>query len=283
MKFSVIVPAYNEEKRIGQTLRSIRDFARRQGLDCELIAVDDGSTDRTAEVIRQEFAEMQGLTAEDAPGKPGVSGAVPARRAGGGEAKRSSPLTCRLLLNGRNRGKGFSVRRGMLEACGDFVLFSDADLSTPIEELDKLKAAVDEGYDVAIGSRALAESRVEIHQNFMREMMGRIFNRIARLLTFRGIRDSQCGFKGFRRNAAYDLFGSSRIDGFSFDAEILFLAQKRGYKVKEIPVIWRNSPASKVAIFTDPVKMFWELFLIRMIHSGRYSGLARGIWSSTRL
>ncbi len=237
MRFSVIVPAYNEEKRIGQTLRSIRDFARRQGLDCELIAVDDGSTDRTAEVIRQEFEGVQGLT-------------------------------CRLLLNGRNRGKGFSVRRGMLEACGDFILFSDADLSTPIEEMDKLKAAVDEGYDVAIGSRALAESRVEIHQNFMREMMGRIFNRIARLLTFRGILDSQCGFKGFRRNAAYDLFGSSRIDGFSFDAEILFLAQKRGYKVKEIPVIWRNSPASKVAIFTDPVKMFWELFLIRMIHAG---------------
>lgn len=236
MKFSVIIPAYNEEHRIGQTLRAIDEFIRARNLDCELIVVDDGSSDRTAEVVRQEFAEM-----------------------GGGNR--------RLLLNGRNRGKGFSVRRGMLEARGDFLLFSDADLSTPIEELDKLKTAMDEGCDIAIGSRSVPGSRVEIHQNFMREMMGKIFNRIARFLTFRAIQDSQCGFKGFKREAAYDLFGSSRIDGFSFDAEILFLAQQRGYKVKEIPVIWRNSSASKVEILRDPIKMLWELFLIRVWHA----------------
>lgn len=236
-KFSVIIPAYNEENRIGQTLRRISGYVRSQSLDCELIVVDDGSTDATAEVVTQEFKAMPGIRA-------------------------------RLLMNGRNRGKGFSVRRGMLEAEGDLLLFTDADLSTPIEDFDKLKNALDQGYDVAIGSRAVDGARVEIHQNLVRESMGKIFNRMARVFTFRNISDSQCGFKAFTRAAAYDLFGSARIDGFSFDAEVLFLAQQRGYKVKEVPVTWRNSPASKVAILSDPVKMFLELFLIRILHPG---------------
>ena len=237
MKCSVIIPAYNEENRIGQTLRNVNAYVLARSMECELIVVDDGSTDGTAEVVTQEFKAM-------------------------------SAMSTRLLMNGGNRGKGFSVRRGMLESGGDCLLFTDADLSTPIEDFDKLKAALDEGYDVAIGSRAVDDSCVEIHQNFVRETMGKIFNRIARVFTFRDISDSQCGFKAFKRAAAYDLFGSSRIDGFSFDAEILFLAQQRGYKVKEVPVTWRNSPASKVAILSDPVKMFWELFLIRILHPG---------------
>lgn len=243
-KLSVIIPAYNEENRIGQTLRSISGYVRAHSLDCEIIVVDDGSADGTAEVVTQEFKAMPGIRA-------------------------------RLLMNGANRGKGFSVRRGMLEAEGDLLLFTDADLSTPIEDWDKLKNALDQGCDVAIGSRAVAGSRVEIHQNFIRESMGKIFNRMARVLTFRNISDSQCGFKAFRRAAAYDLFGSARIDGFSFDAEVLFLAQHRGYKVKEVPVTWRNSPASKVAILSDPVKMFWELFLIRILHPGHAKSSVR--------
>ena len=236
-KFSIIIPAYNEENRIGQTLRSISGYVRGRSLDCELIVVDDGSADGTAEVVTQELKALPGIRA-------------------------------RLLMNGSNRGKGFSVRRGMLEAEGDLLLFTDADLSTPIEDFDKLRNALEEGFDVAIGSRAVAGARVEIHQNLLRETMGKIFNRIARVFTFRDISDSQCGFKAFKRQAAYDLFGSARIDGFSFDAEVLFLAQKRGYKVKEVPVTWRNSPASKVAILSDPVKMFLELFLIRILHFG---------------
>jgi dolichyl-phosphate beta-glucosyltransferase len=235
MKLSIVIPAYNEEKRIGSTLRAVREFAAARGLDCEIIVVDDGSTDRTADVVGQEFIPRAGVA-------------------------------YRFLPNEKNRGKGYSVRRGMLESRGQFSLFSDADLSTPIEELDKLMAALSDGSDVAIGSRALAGSDVQVHQNFLRELMGRVFNRLARMLTFKNIHDSQCGFKLFARKAARNLFRLARIDGFSFDAEIIYLAQKMGYRVKEVPVVWRNSPASRVGILRDPMLMIWDLFRIWLIH-----------------
>lgn len=238
MNLSIVIPAYNEEFRIARTLQEIRRFLAGKGWQAELVLVDDGSTDRTAETAQHEMMTQ------------------------------ASDFSCRILRHETNRGKGASVRTGMLAAEGEFMLFTDADLSTPIGELEKLVGALEEGYDVAVGSRALPESRVEVHQNFPREMMGKIFNRIARALTFRRIRDSQCGFKLFRKEAARRLFGRQKIDGFAFDAEIIFLAQKLGYRIKEIPVVWRNSRASKVHIVWDPLKMLRDLILIRLSHMG---------------
>ncbi|OGW79430.1 MAG: hypothetical protein A3G33_03325 [Omnitrophica bacterium RIFCSPLOWO2_12_FULL_44_17] len=234
MKLSIVIPCYNEEQRIGKSLETIHSFVRNINIEHEIIVVDDGSSDRTCEVVLNCC---------------------------GGENE-----THRLLRNEKNRGKGYSVRRGVLEATGDYILFSDADLSTPIEEALRLIAKLEDGFDVAIGSRALPNSKVEIRQNFFRELMGKIFNKIARLLTFKGIKDSQCGFKCFKREAAKKIFSLQKLDGFSFDVEVIYLAQKIGFKVAEIPVIWRNSTASKVNVVADPIKMFFDLIKIRVMH-----------------
>lgn len=154
----------------------------------------------------------------------------------------------------------------MMEALGEFVLFCDADLSTPIEEVEKMLKALENGADVAFGSRAMPESDVQIHQNFVRETMGKIFNLFARVFAFRGIRDSQCGFKCFKRQVAREIFSRAKIDGFCFDAEIAYLAQRLGYIIQEVPVIWRNEPESKVHIVSDPLKMFCDLLRIRWLH-----------------
>ena len=229
---SVVIPVYNEGKRIGKTLDQVLVFLRSQAYRSEIIVVDDGSRDDSVRIAQEKLK-----------GFPN-----------------------RLLLSERNRGKGHAVRRGMLEASGQFVLFTDADLSVPIEGVKEFLEPLKGGYDYVLGSRALANSRVEIHQSFLREGMGKIFNRIARLFTFRGIRDSQCGFKCFTRKAAQDLFSRQRLDGFCFDAEIIYLAQKSGYRILEAPVMWRNSPQSRVKIFRDPLFMFWDLLRIRWMH-----------------
>jgi len=234
MKISLVIPAFNEAARIEKTLEEIGRFFSERNWECELIVVDDGSSDRTSEVVASAW--------------------------------RSFPGEKKLLRNHANSGKGYSVRRGILEATGEYAFFSDADLSTPIVEIEKLLAGLREGFDVVLGSRDLPGSDVQIHQNFMREMMGRIFNRIARCLTFKGIHDSQCGFKGFRRDAAHTLFSLQRMEGFSFDAEILYLAQRLGFRVKEIPVIWRNSPKSRVSVWKDPVFMLLDLVRMRYYH-----------------
>ncbi|HNV86466.1 MAG TPA: glycosyltransferase family 2 protein [Candidatus Omnitrophota bacterium] len=240
MRISLVIPAFNEESRIGATLEEIGRFFSGKDWQSELIVVDDGSPDRTCGVVETAWKNFPG------------------------EKK--------LLKNGVNSGKGYSVRRGMLEAKGDYVFFSDADLSTPIGEIEKLLAAFGEGFDVAIGSRDLPGSDVQVHQNFMRELMGRIFNRIARFLTFKGVHDSQCGFKGFRREAAQALFSRQKMAGFSFDAEIIYLAQRLGFRVREVPVIWRNSPKSRVSVWKDPVFMLLDLLRIRYYH--RHCGKA---------
>ena len=229
---SVVIPSFNEEKRLGPTLEKILHYLRGKNYAWEIIVVDDGSTDATAKLAEEKL----------------------------------DSVTHRVLRNIYNEGKGQAVKRGMLEAQGDYVLFTDADLSTPIEEVERLLSRLQTESDVAIGSRGLRESRVEVHQNLMREGMGKIFNRIARFVSFKRIRDSQCGFKCFRKEVARALFQEQKLKRFSFDAEIIYLAQKRGYKIAEVPVLWRNSPYSRVHILKDSVRMLVDVFRIPWMH-----------------
>ena len=231
-ELSIVIPAFNEEKRIAATLETLRGYLARQNYESEIIVVDDGSKDRTVETARMKLEGCRH----------------------------------RVLPVAVNTGKGNAVREGMLAAEGRYVLFTDADLSTPIEEVERFLRYLKEGNDVVIGSRALDRSKIEVRQNFSRELMGKVFNLIARMLVFREVRDSQCGFKAFTREAARDLFGRQKTKGFSFDAEILYLAQKKGYRIREEPVIWRNSEQSKVRILSDPLLMLRDLLVIRWIH-----------------
>jgi dolichyl-phosphate beta-glucosyltransferase len=233
MYLSVVIPAYNEEKRLPQSLETVLGFLKKQPYRSEIIVSDDGSQDRTVALAKDLL--------KDFPHQ--------------------------VLVTPQNRGKGHAVRQGVLAAIGDYVLFTDADLSTPIEEVVKFLARLEKDQDVVIGSRALPGSQVEIHQNFLRETMGKVFNLIAQLWTFKGVHDSQCGFKCFRREAAQKLFTLQKLDGFSFDVEIVYLAQKLGLRLLELPVIWRNSAQSRVQVLRDPLMMFWDVLRIRRLHS----------------
>ena len=233
---SIVVPAYNEAQRLPRTLERVRDWVERKrrvaGLEIEVLVVDDGSKDDTAQVVTAWQSEFDGL---------------------------------RLVSNGRNRGKGYSVHHGMLEALGRISLFTDADLSAPIEEADKLLIALEEA-DVAIGSRALDRRLIETHQSVAREMAGRIFNGMVRLLTGVRFLDTQCGFKAFTDEAAEKIFNLSTIGGWGFDVEILTLARRLGYKIKEIPVHWVNDTRSHVKasaylkVFGDTCIIRWKLW-----------------------
>ena len=244
---SVVVPAYNEDARLGPTLRTIRAHLKSRinaagtgNGPTEIIVVDDGSTDRT--------------------------GAVAA------EALRGRPRD-RVLRRGKNRGKGFSVKEGMLAAAGRLILFTDADLSTPITELEKLLAGIRDGHDIVIGSRALPGAEIRRRQRVLRERMGKTFNLFVRGWVLKGFPDTQCGFKLFRREAARDIFSRVRLDGFSFDVEVLFLARRLGYSIGQVPVVWINSPDSKVRLVASSVSMLRDLFRIRRLH--RNAGLRR--------
>ncbi|MFH1799432.1 MAG: dolichyl-phosphate beta-glucosyltransferase [Candidatus Omnitrophota bacterium] len=230
---SVVIPAYNEEKRLPRSLATVMDFLKKQPYASEIIVSDDGSQDRTV-VLAKELLK-------DFPHQ--------------------------VLITPRNCGKGHAVRQGMLAATGAYVLFTDADLSTPIWEVGRFLARLEKGQDVVIGSRALPGSQVEIHQNLVRETMGKVFNLIAQIWAFQGIHDSQCGFKCFRREAAQKLFGLQKLNGFSFDVEIVYLAQKLGFRLLELPVIWRNSAQSRVQVLRDPLLMFWDVLRIRSLHA----------------
>jgi dolichyl-phosphate beta-glucosyltransferase len=239
MYLSVIIPAYNEEQRIRNTLHVIQADLQRQPYAAEIIVVDDGSQDGTASLVRTF------------------------------DTKR--PSIC-LLQNDRNRGKGFSVRQGFLHARGAYLLFSDADLSTPIEAVEPLLAALHESCDIAIGSRALLESRVEVHQPWHRESMGRLFNLFVQALAVPGIHDTQCGFKCFRREAALAICQHMTTERFGFDVEMLYLARRLGYRVRELPVVWRNSAESRVRVWRDSIAMLNELLRIRWNSvRGRYN------------
>jgi dolichyl-phosphate beta-glucosyltransferase len=244
---SIVVPAYNEESRLARTLGRIRDFvaSRRMTADqVEIIVVDDGSTDRTAQVAEKWASEM-----------PCV----------------------RVVSNGWNRGKGFSVRRGMLEARGRVGLFTDADLSAPMEEAGKLLAELQAGYDIAIGSRAMDRSLIVVHQSRLREVAGMIFNGFVRIFTGLAFHDTQCGFKAFVLESSRILFKQQRIERFGFDPEILFLAKRHGLRAIEVPVRWAHDPATKVHVFRDGLRMFGELVYIRWNWLlGRYPTQASG-------
>jgi len=226
---SFIIPAYNEEFRIGKTLETVLDYFTQQNYTYEIIVVDDGSNDRTPDVVA---------------GYPEVI----------------------LFKQPQNKGKGAAVRRGMLESTGEYRLFSDADLSTPIVETERLLKELANGSDICIGSRALQSELIKKHQPFYREFMGKTFNKIVQLLVFKGISDTQCGFKCFSKQVAEAIFPLTKIDGFGFDVEILFLATKFGYKIKELPVEWHNDDRSKVNPITDSLKMLNEIIRIRKIH-----------------
>jgi dolichyl-phosphate beta-glucosyltransferase len=228
---SIIIPAYKEEERIGPTLEQVFAYLDKQDYAAEVIVVNDCSPDNTARV---------------------------AQEAGKGRAN------FRVVSNEVNKGKGGSVRRGMLEAQGDYLLFSDADLSTPIEETARFLEKMREGYGVIVGSRALRESNIVTYQPWYRQIMGKTFNKIVRVLLVRGVKDTQCGFKMFTREAAKKIFPLQRIERFAFDVEILFLARKLGFKICEMPVTWKDSPLTSVSTFKDSFSMFSALFAIRL-------------------
>ena len=228
---SIVIPAYNEEQRLPQTLQRITDWLGGKSWDhTEILVVDDGSRDKTA-----KLAESYGR---------GV----------------------RLLRNPGNRGKGYAVRHGMLEAEGQWVLYTDADLSAPIEDFDRLCVAATSGNaQVAIGSRAVDRSLVQVRQAAFREYSGRFFNLVMRLTTGLPFRDTQCGFKLFRRDAAQAIFSRQKLDGFSFDVEDLYIAKKLGIPVVEVPVRWSNVEGTKVSLASG-LRSFQDLWLIRRLH-----------------
>jgi dolichyl-phosphate beta-glucosyltransferase len=224
---SIVVPAYNEAGRIRDTLERLCHFKKSQPYSIELMVVDDGSTDQTVETVA-EFSDV------------------------------------RLVRNDRNHGKGFTVRHGVLEARGEFVLFTDADLSTPIEEVDKLLSALQtSGADAAVGSRALNRELIGIHQPWFRDMAGRFFNVLVRVFTGLKLHDTQCGFKLFKRSSTRRAFERMRVEGFGFDPELLFLIERGGGRLVEVPVRWNDSPATKVRFLRDSTRMFLDLIALR--------------------
>lgn len=232
MELSFIIPAYNESARIEKSLQQAFDYFQHQPYTWEILVVDDGSSDGTPDIVRRYEGER-----------------------------------LRLLVQPRNMGKGAAVRRGMLEANGMFRIFSDADFSTPIQETGGMMVLLGM-YEIVIGSRALKGSMVKVHQPWYRETMGKIFNLMVQALAVPGIKDTQCGFKGFRAAVAKEIFSRTKIDGFSFDAEALFLARRLGFLIKEMPVEWHNDERSTLHPIYDSLKMLRELVKIRGLHKG---------------
>jgi dolichyl-phosphate beta-glucosyltransferase len=235
---SLIIPAYNEEQRLPATLTRISEYLALRDFSYEIVVVDDGSRDGTRDMVR-EFAATR-----------------PFVRLECYDDEKGRPL---------NRGKGYAVRHGVLAARGRDILFSDADLSTPIEEMEKLLPPISRGdCDVAIASRALPESNLTVHQPWYRERMGRLFNSIVQRVIDTKIVDTQCGFKAFRGDVAKRLFGMAQIEGFGFDTEILFLAQKFKYRVREMPVTWEHRDDSRVSPLSAPFQMLSEVMEVRL-------------------
>lgn len=227
-ELSIVIPAYNEAQRLPTTLSRIQEYLNGRRLDAEVIVVDDGSTDATAQVVRQRLAAWPAL---------------------------------RLVTAPQNAGKGSAVQRGMATATGRYRLFTDADLSVPIDELDKLLVPLRNGAAVAIASRGLRESDVQLHQPWYRETMGKIFNLLVRLFVMGGIRDTQCGFKAFSAESAARVFPPLQTPGFGFDVEVLYRARRAGYEIAEVPTRWINSPQTTVRT-RQGLQAFLDLLVI---------------------
>lgn len=237
---SIVIPAYNESARLGNTLDKVLAYVHSQGWNAEVIVVNDGSRDNTAEIVKLFAAK--------------------------------NPIL-RLVENPGNRGKGYSVRNGMLNARGEIILFSDADLSSPIEEAPKLLAALERGADIAIGSRWLRAETQTQRQPLHRQVFGRIFNLLLRLTLGLKFKDTQCGFKVFTRDAARTVFPLQKVERWGFDPEILFLARKFNLKVKEVPVLWGHSGGTRINPLLDGARMFQEMLRIRWYDmTGKYDG-----------
>jgi len=226
---SIIIPAYNEEKRIGKTLLAINEYLTKQDYSYEILVVDGGSSDKTIEIIKKFQKSIENL---------------------------------RFIIRKEEFGKGYVVREGILEARGEFRLFTDADNSTPIDQIEKFWPYFQKGYDIVIGSRALKESEIKIRQPWFREMPGRLSNILIQIIAVSGIKDTQCGFKCFTAKVAQDIFKRSVINRWGFDIEILAIGRMLGYKIKEVPVVWINDPNSKVS-WKDYLTTLEDLFMIK--------------------
>jgi glycosyltransferase involved in cell wall biosynthesis len=237
-QLSIVIPAYNESSRIEHTLERVLSCISTQNWDAEVLVVDDGSKDDTAAIVQRWMAVHPRLN---------------------------------LVKNPGNRGKGYSVRNGLLQAAGDVVMFTDADLSAPMEEAELLLAALADGADVAIGSRWMDRTRQTIHQPLYRQVFGRCFNWITRTVMGLPFKDTQCGFKAFKRPAAQVIFRLQRIERWGFDPEILFIARKLKYVIREVPVTWGHDERSRMSYLKDGMKMLEEMAVIRVNSlAGRY-------------
>lgn len=231
MYLSVIIPAYNEARRLPKTLTEIDKYLSKQSYNYEIIVVSDGSKDRTAEVVQGLIPKIKNL---------------------------------RLIYNKENHGKGYVVRQGMMEALGEYRVFTDADNSTSIDQVKKMWPHFKEGADIVIGSRDIEGAVIAVPQSWIRRKLGDIFNLIVQIISgIWGIWDTQCGFKGMTRNAVETIFPKCKIDRWAFDVEILVIAKKSGYKIKEIPVTWINDPESKVKL-KGMIRMLFEVLQIRL-------------------
>jgi glycosyltransferase involved in cell wall biosynthesis len=235
---TIVIPAYNEEARLGPSLNKVLHFVRQEAWDAEVIVVDDGSRDRTADIVR-EYAQGNGIV--------------------------------RLLQNPGNRGKGYSVRNGVLNARGRIILFTDADLSSPIEEAPKLLTELEAGADIAIGSRWMRSELQTKRQSVARQVLGRVFNLLLRMVLRLDFKDTQCGFKAFRRHAARTVFPLQKIERWGFDPEILFLARRSGFKMVEVPVRWGHDNGTRINPVADGSRMVADMVRVRWYSlSGKY-------------
>jgi glycosyltransferase involved in cell wall biosynthesis len=237
-QLSIVIPAYNESGRLDDALERVTSCVAQQGWDAEVLVVDDGSKDSTAAIVQRWMVNHPRL---------------------------------HLIQNPGNRGKGYSVRNGLLQAAGEIVMFTDADLSAPMEEAERLIAAINDGADVAIGSRWLDRTRQTIHQPLYRQFFGRCFNWITRTVMGLPFKDTQCGFKAFRRSVAQVIFRLQTIERWGFDPEILFIARKLKYVIREVPVTWGHDERTRISYLKDGMKMLEDMTRIRANSlAGRY-------------